>query len=168
MPTASGAEFVATGHYARMRRRQSARLASACSAAVDTSKDQSYVLFGIEREYLPRMLLPVGGLSTRPRFGAWPRELGLAVADKTRQPGDLLRARAAITPSSSAASGPAARLPGEVVMTTGDVVGTHDGLERFTIGQPQGAWASPWASRGSSFAWKAETNRVVLGTQARV
>ncbi|MGE3244633.1 MAG: tRNA 2-thiouridine(34) synthase MnmA, partial [Pirellulales bacterium] len=54
-----GAEFVATGHYARLE--ATAAGGSALVRGVDAAKDQSYVLFGIRRDLLPRMMLPVGG-----------------------------------------------------------------------------------------------------------
>src|ERR1700753_3864298 len=53
------AEFVATGHYARMR--AGADGGPTLVRGVDAAKDQSYVLFGIRRDLLPRMMLPVGG-----------------------------------------------------------------------------------------------------------
>src|SRR6476660_2796884 len=53
-----GAEFVATGHYARLARQPDGEMA--LLRGVDATKDQSYVLFGIRRELLSRMLLPVG------------------------------------------------------------------------------------------------------------
>src|SRR5204863_9284204 len=54
-----GAEYVATGHYARLESQPDG--STALLRGVDATKDQSYVLFGIRRELLPRMMLPVGG-----------------------------------------------------------------------------------------------------------
>jgi tRNA-specific 2-thiouridylase len=73
-----GAEFVATGHYARL-----ATVASgpALLRGVDEDKDQSYVLFGIERRLLPRMLLPVGGFR-KSEIRSLATDLGLRVAEK--------------------------------------------------------------------------------------
>ena len=74
-----GADHVATGHYARIARADDGTLRVA--RAVDRSKDQSYVLFGLRREILPHVLFPVGD---RPKaeIRAIAREQGLAVHDK--------------------------------------------------------------------------------------
>ena len=74
------AEFVATGHYARLQALASENVPALCRG-VDEGKDQSYVLFGIDRGLLPRMLLPVGDFS-KPEIRALAGELGLRVADK--------------------------------------------------------------------------------------
>src|SRR5262249_48798852 len=93
-----GAEFVATGHYARVSSRHAPRavvLNPTQTAAdgtqsvattyllrgIDESKDQSYVLFGIERRWLQRMLLPVGEFR-KPQIRAMAKKIGLRVADK--------------------------------------------------------------------------------------
>ncbi len=78
-----GAEFVATGHYARIEhavlvlRIQPPR----CMRGLDAAKDQSYVLFGVARHYLPRMMLPIGAYR-KPQIRRLAHELGLRVADK--------------------------------------------------------------------------------------
>lgn len=154
-----GAEFVATGHYARIG--VSAAGQTALLRGRDDAKDQSYVLFGIKRELLPRMLLPVGQFEKqeiRRIAGA----LGLNVAAKKdsqeicfvtsgryddfvkRQLGDR-------TPSA-----------GEFVLTDGTVVGQHDGIEGFTVGQRKGLGI---ALGEPKFVVRIErdTRRVVLG-----
>src|SRR5262245_33948237 len=73
------AEFVATGHYARLIPQQGE--APALARGVDDGKDQSYVLFGIEKRLLPRMMLPVGDYR-KPEIRELARGLGLRVADK--------------------------------------------------------------------------------------
>src|SRR4029077_373337 len=73
-----GAEFVATGHYARMMPNGGD---VALVRGVDSAKDQSYVLFGIRPEYLSRMRLPVGGYE-KPAIRRIAAELGLRVAEK--------------------------------------------------------------------------------------
>jgi tRNA-specific 2-thiouridylase len=128
----------------------------------DEAKDQSYVLFGIERRYLARMLLPVGEYrkSEIRRIAA---SLGLAVAEKRDSQeicfvpsGDhaafIRRKRARSTTA------------GQVVTSDGRVVGTHDGLERFTIGQRKGLGIALGEPRFVVRLEK-ETGRVVLGTK---
>ena len=74
-----GADFVATGHYARILPSEDGT--PRVARAVDRTKDQSYVLFGLRRELLPHVLFPVGGF-TKPEIRAIAREHGLPVHDK--------------------------------------------------------------------------------------
>lgn len=125
-----GAAFVASGHYARIV--DAHRLAR----GVDHAKDQSYVLFGVPRQHLPRMLLPVGGYRKQ-QIRALALELGLPVSDKPDSqeicfvPDDdyagLVEARR-----------PALARSGPIVDETGAVVGEHRGQHRFTVGQRRG------------------------------
>src|SRR5438067_853173 len=125
-----GADFIATGHYAQA-------INGELHKGVDGEKDQSYVLHGIKREVLPHLLFPVGGY-TKPEIRALAREAGLAgVADKPDSveicfvPGgdhtEVVRAR---RPEVAAA--------GVIVERDGTVLGTHDGIDRFTVGQRKG------------------------------
>jgi tRNA-uridine 2-sulfurtransferase len=127
------ATWVATGHYARL-------IDGELHRGLDHAKDQSYFLWGIDRDVLSRMLLPVGTL-TKAETRAAARSLGLqVVADKVESQdicfvpdGDhtkIIRSRlGADTPALSR---------GPVVLTTGEVVAQHDGYARFTIGQRRG------------------------------
>jgi tRNA-specific 2-thiouridylase len=156
-----GAEFVATGHYARILSAESDE-PPGLGRGLDESKDQSYVLFGIERRLLGRMMLPLGEFH-KTEIRRLAHKLGLAVADKKDSQeicfvprGDhaaFIRGRRG--PSSSA---------GQIVMTDGTVVGTHDGLERFTVGQRKGLGLALGEPR---FVVRLErdTARVVLGTK---
>ena len=148
------AEFVATGHYARMDGTNLLR-------GVDTNKDQSYALFGIERQRLSRMLLPVGG-HTKPAIRDIAASLDLGVASKkdsqeicfvtTGHHRDFVRGRR----RDRSATG------GQFVMTDGSVVGEHDGYESFTVGQRKGLGI---AVGRPVFVVRIEpdTRRVVLG-----
>ena len=128
-----GAEYVATGHYARLT--PAADGSPALRRGVDSGKDQSYVLFGIPEELLPRMMLPVGEYR-KAEIRALASKLGLRVADKrdsqeicfvtSGKHDEFVRARRE------------ADLSGEIVTTDGRVVGRHPGIERFTIGQRKG------------------------------
>src|SRR5215218_10465955 len=73
-----GADFVATGHYAQIRLGPDGH--PRVARAVDEQKDQSYVLFGLGRELLPRVLLPVGGYR-KAEIRALARDLDLPVHD---------------------------------------------------------------------------------------
>jgi tRNA-uridine 2-sulfurtransferase len=169
-----GAEFVATGHYARLGWAVPSN-SDACAASrlvgeahptllrgVDDDKDQSYVLFGIERRLLARMMLPVGGYR-KPQIRAIAAKLGLRVADKkdsqeicfvtSGKHDEFVRQRRRNVDMS-----------GTIVTTEGRVVGTHPGIERFTIGQRKGlgvAMGEPY------FVVRIEpgTKKVVIGRQ---
>ena len=132
---ALGCDGIATGHYARLERRG----APALLRGSDREKDQSYFLWGLPAEALPRLYFPVGALG-KGEVRKRARELALATADKpesqeicfvpvghyrsfleTRLPPD----HAALT-------------PGPLITTRGDVVGRHRGYAGYTVGQRKG------------------------------
>lgn len=129
-----GADFVATGHYAQIAGADSRQL----HRGLDSSKDQSYALFGIRRDRLDRMLLPVGGFE-KPRIRQIAESLGLGVAGKRDSQeicfvtqghhSDFVRAK---DPQRSA------QTAGDFVTVDGKVVGQHEGYEAFTVGQRKG------------------------------
>jgi tRNA-specific 2-thiouridylase len=142
-----GAEFVATGHYARLRFREreaSAEPLVGCSAGaspsllrgIDESKDQSYVLFGIERHLLNRMMLPVGGFHKR-EIRALASKLGLKVAEK-KDSQEICFVTSGKHDQFVRQRRRGKDMSGEIITTEGRVVGTHPGIERFTIGQRKG------------------------------
>ena len=130
---AIGADFVATGHYARAERRDG-RMALLKGA--DPRKDQSYVLFPLGQEELGHVMFPVGGLE-KPAVRELAREAGLGIAEKPESmeicfvPDDdhrrLLRERL----------GGRVR-PGEFRSPDGRRIGTHEGHQLYTIGQRKG------------------------------
>lgn len=157
-----GAEFVATGHYARLEREGAqCRLLR----GVDAAKDQSYVLFGVSRERLERMLLPVGAFH-KPRIRTLAQQIGLRVAGKkdsqeicfvtSGKHGDFVRARR-----------DDGDLAGEIVTTDGRVVGSHPGIEQFTIGQRKGLGV---AMGEPHFVVRIEagSRRVVIGPRSQL
>jgi tRNA-specific 2-thiouridylase len=127
------AEFIATGHYARMRN-------GALYRGADRAKDQTYFLWGIDRAVLGRMLLPVGDL-TKSETRARARQLGLhLIADKEESQeicfvpdgdyaGVLRRRLGADAPS---------LVPGPIELSDGTPVGRHSGFAHFTVGQRRG------------------------------
>jgi tRNA-specific 2-thiouridylase len=128
---ALGAAALATGHYVRkLDGGEGPRIARARDAA----KDQSYFLFAMPRAALPWVRFPVGEM-TKSEVRAHARRLGLPVADKPESQeicfvpdGDhagFVQLRAAMR-------------PGAIVDEAGAVLGPHDGVHRFTIGQRRG------------------------------
>jgi tRNA-specific 2-thiouridylase len=130
---AIGADYVATGHYARVEHGAGG---SRLLRGRDHKKDQSYVLFGVPRRELSHMLLPIGDLEkTEVRRVA--EELGLPVFNKPDSQEicfvpDNDYARLVKTRS------PGAVRAGEFVDSSGKVVGKHEGHQHFTIGQRKG------------------------------
>jgi tRNA-specific 2-thiouridylase len=157
-----GAEFVATGHYARLAAGAASDGGTALCRGVDESKDQSYVLFGIERKLLARMMLPLGGYQ-KSEIRKIARSLGLGVADKPDSQ-EICFVPAGDHAAFIRRKRGASQSAGEVVTSDGRVVGTHDGLERFTIGQRKGLGIALGEPR-FVVRLESDTNRVVLGTK---
>lgn len=154
---AVGASHVATGHYARMGLIDGG---PALLRGIDPAKDQSYALFGIERRRLGRMLLPVGD-HLKPAIRQLAAEIGLNVAEKKDSQEICFVSRGrydAFVKERSQDAG----APGELVATTGEVLGRHQGIEGFTVGQRRGLGVALGERR---FVVRIEhaTNRVVLG-----
>jgi len=128
-----GAEFVATGHYARVDRGPD----GGCRLlrGRDPAKDQSYFLFTLTQAQLAHALFPVGAVDKTTVRG-WARELDLPVAEKPDSHEICFVAdgdHAAFLERQGAH--PA---PGAIRDTAGRIVGRHDGVHRFTVGQRKG------------------------------
>jgi tRNA-specific 2-thiouridylase len=161
-----GAQFIATGHYARVLR--DANGATRLARGLDRNKDQSYFLWGVPREVLQHILFPVGELS-KPEVRARARALELATADKpesqeicfvpTGDYADFLGKRIG--------AGHAALSPGKLVTSSGEVIGEHAGYARYTVGQRKGLGGG----RGRALyvlGVVAESNEVVVGEEAEL
>jgi tRNA-specific 2-thiouridylase len=129
-----GADFVATGHYARIMRAEDGT--TRVGRAVDRTKDQSYVLFGLRHELLSHVLFPVGGYA-KSEIRALALELGLPVHDKPDSQ------EICFVPDDDYLAFVRERRPGEarrgpIVDEEGNQIGEHSGIEGFTIGQRRG------------------------------
>jgi tRNA-uridine 2-sulfurtransferase len=133
---AYGCEAVATGHYGRVRRSDDGRMQLLRSA--DPAKDQTYYLFELRQAQLEHLLLPLGELD-KSGTRAIARELGLELAEKPESQdicfvtdNDYRRFLREDTGLDEAA------LAGAIVDTRGNVLGRHEGIHNFTIGQRRG------------------------------
>jgi tRNA-specific 2-thiouridylase len=156
------AAYVATGHYARIAQ-DKADGRYRLLAGVDGSKDQSYVLFNLGQETLANLLFPVGEY-TKVEIRDIAREAGLPVANKPDSQeicfipqGDyreFLRTR--LTPQ-----------PGDIVNASGDVLGSHKGIEYYTVGQRRGLGLT---GADPLFVIKLDAveRQVVVGTEAEL
>jgi tRNA-specific 2-thiouridylase len=124
---------LATGHYARVER-HGGRLA--LLAAADPEKDQSYFLYALGQEALADVLFPVGGLAKRD-VRALAARAGLPNADKPESQ-EICFVTRGDAAGFVALRAPGRVRPGEVVSTDGEVLGRHDGIHRFTVGQRRG------------------------------
>ena len=124
---ADGADLVATGHYARMHQ---ARL----TMAVDVRKDQTYFLYRLPAMAAGRVLFPIGEY-TKPRVRELAAEFGLPTARRKDSMGLCFVGR---VPLKDFLSEFMELHPGAILDTFGRVLGRHDGVELFTIGQRHG------------------------------
>jgi tRNA-uridine 2-sulfurtransferase len=152
------AEFVATGHYAQIKTPDGLHDNGdpVLLRGHDADKDQSYVLFGVQRQHLSRMMFPVGGFRKN-QIRDLARELGLRVADKPdsqeicfvssgdhadfvrrRRDQQLNAANSSCDTAETATATMTRDTSGDIVLTDGTVVGQHNGIEAFTIGQRKG------------------------------
>jgi tRNA-specific 2-thiouridylase len=128
---AFGAELLATGHYARIEEDGSSYH---LRPAVDAEKDQSYVLYMLGQEELSRTLFPLGRRS-KAKVRALAQEMGLPMAEKPDS------ADICFLPTEDYRDFIAGRVPqteGDVLDASGEVVGRHQGIGGFTIGQRRG------------------------------
>jgi tRNA-uridine 2-sulfurtransferase len=156
-----GAASIATGHFARIERREDGRML--LKRGRDSRKDQSYFLFSLRQEQLARALFPLGD-KTKNDTRAVARHCQLKTADKAESMeicfvpdndyGKFLRQ-----------SNLAENHGGEIVDVRGRVVGRHEGIEFYTIGQRKGLGISS-ARPLYVLELDAANNRVVVGDES--
>ncbi|HEY6465289.1 MAG TPA: tRNA 2-thiouridine(34) synthase MnmA [Candidatus Acidoferrales bacterium] len=135
-----GAERIATGHYARVRRNAETGRYELLRAR-DLSKDQSYFLFGLTQDQLSRAEFPLGQL-TKQEVREIARRLAVPVAEKPESQeicfvpsGDYVRFIESYLHEQGGSPPDSA---GDIVTTAGEVIGRHEGLHRYTVGQRRG------------------------------
>ncbi|MEE2665282.1 MAG: tRNA 2-thiouridine(34) synthase MnmA [Myxococcota bacterium] len=160
-----GADRVATGHYARLDCDPTTGRMRLWRA-LDDDKDQTYFLFQLDQEQLERAWFPLGELR-KSQVRERARALGLATADKPESQeicfvpdGDYARVVESIRPA-------ATERGGEIVDAGGRVLGRHDGVHRFTVGQRKGLGI---ASSEPRYVTRLEpaSRRVVVGSRSEI
>jgi tRNA-specific 2-thiouridylase len=153
-----GARYIATGHYARVERRDDGPHLFRSRHA----KDQAYALAQLAPEQLNRLMLPLGDFD-KAATRAHARRLGLPVHDKTEsqdicfvEGGDYRDVVGRLRPEAAAS--------GVVVATNGEVLGEHDGVVNYTIGQRA---RLPASSDGPRYVTRIDTatNTIVIGRE---
>lgn len=131
----NGADYIATGHYARIKHLENGRYAIARSAT--EAKDQTYALYGLTQEQLQRTLMPVGDYA-KDRIREIAKEIGLPVSAKPDSE------EICFIPDNDYAGfidrepGVEVPPPGNFVTSDGKVLGQHKGITHYTIGQRRG------------------------------
>ncbi len=160
---AIGADYIATGHYARIRQLPNGRLAIENSRTAE--KDQTYVLYNLTQEQLSRTLLPIGEY-TKPEVRKIAEDAGLPVAHKHDSQ------EICFVPDGDYASfiekDTGVRVPeGNFVTADGRVLGRHRGITHYTVGQRRGL-DLPMGHRVFVTGVRPETNEVVIGEDSDV
>ena len=158
-----GADYIATGHYARLRQLENGRFC--LTRSVTAAKDQTYALYNLTQEQLSHTLMPVGSYS-KEEIRRMADQIGLSVADKPDSQeicfvpdqdyaGFIERTTGA--PSQT----------GNFVQADGTILGQHKGIIHYTIGQRRGL-GLPMGRRVVVTEIRPETNEVVIGEQEDV
>jgi tRNA-specific 2-thiouridylase len=153
----TGADYFATGHYARV---EATAEGHKLKKAVDITKDQSYFLYTLGQEKLKHLLLPLGEL-TKERVEDIAKEMGLPTS-RSRESQDVC-----FIPDNNYRAFVAERVhlkAGEIVDINGIVLGKHDGLALYTVGQRQGLGLT---SEEPLYVLKidAENNKIIVGSR---
>ena len=154
-----GADYIATGHYARISRLSNGRLA--IKNSVTAAKDQTYALYNLTQEQLARTLMPVGEY-TKEQIRGIALEQGLSVAGKPDSQ------EICFVPDDDYASfidreaGERVPGPGDFVDMEGRVLGRHKGITHYTVGQRRGL-ELPMGERVFVTGIRPDTNQVVIG-----
>jgi len=155
---AFGVRNLATGHYAQILKRNGAHY---LVRGIDRSRDQSYFLYGIHREKLPFLHLPVGGM-TKPAVRKKAVAHGLSIS---RKPDSMELCFANESDYRALFDGATAR-PGPIVDLDGHVLGEHAGVHHYTVGQRRGLGISH-SEPLYVLQIRTDTNTVVVGPRAK-
>jgi tRNA-specific 2-thiouridylase len=155
-----GAQYVATGHYARIEHGEPNRLRKAC----DPSKDQSYVLYVMSQDRLAAAMMPLGESPSKSATRQIAIDLGLSVANKPESQ-DICFVPFKRYTEFIELYAPEVLQPGQVVDQSGTVLGEHKGVALHTVGQRRGLGI---AAGQPLFVTSLvpETNTVVVGGAA--
>jgi len=164
----NGAQFFATGHYARVIKNQKSKIKieeAGLYAGVDSTKDQSYALAMIDRNVLAHIILPMGDY-TKEQTRKMAAEFGLGTEHKAESQ------EICFIPDDDYVAVLESRYPelvceGNIVDSSGRILGKHNGIHKFTIGQRRGlrvAMGKPYYV----VKINAETNTVTLGPKEEV
>ena len=156
---AIGADYIATGHYARVEQLSDGRYA--IKNSVTALKDQTYALYNLTQEQLKRTLMPVGDY-TKDEIRKMAEKIGLRIADKPDSQ-DICFVPDGDYASYIEANSAKKIEPGNFVLSDGTVVGQHKGIIHYTVGQRKGLGLS-LGHPVFVLEIRPETNEVVVGS----
>ena len=159
-----GADYIATGHYARVEQLANGRYA--VKNSVTAAKDQTYALYALTQEQLARTLMPIGDY-TKDEIRGIAAEAGLPVAHKPDSQDICFVPDGDYAAFLDREAGDRVPGPGNFVSVDGEVLGTHRGITHYTIGQRKGlnlAMGHPVFVA----AIRPEKNEVVIGEDADI
>ncbi len=159
-----GADYLATGHYARVVK-EADNGPYKLSKAVDESKDQTYFLYTLTQNELPYLMFPLGGM-TKKEVRQIAKELSIKVAEKPDSTG------VCFVPTGNyrdflSEQGLFNEEQGEIVDTEGSVLGSHRGLYSYTVGQRRGLGIA-LGRPAYVVELDPSRNRVVVGDQDKI
>lgn len=157
-----GADYIATGHYARIERLANGRLALRNS--VTAAKDQTYALYNLTQEQLSHTLMPIGAY-TKDEVRAIAEELELPVAHKPDSQEICFVPDDDYATFVDTMAGDRAPGVGNFVTREGTVLGQHRGITHYTLGQRRGLELA-MGERVFVTEIRPETNEVVIGSNA--
>jgi len=156
------ADCMATGHYVR---REEGPAGAELHIAADPARDQSYFLFTTTQRQLDYLRFPLGGLASKAETREMAARLGLSVASKPDSQdicfvpdGDYAGVVRKLRPD--------ATQPGEIVDLEGNILGRHDGVLGFTVGQRRGLGIGGRADPLYVIRLDAENRRVIVGPKS--
>lgn len=160
---ALGADYMATGHYARINREGGRPIK--LLRGIDPNKDQSYVLAALDQDQLQHAVFPIGRF-TKPEVRALAEKHEIPAA-RIKDSQDLCFLAGTNYRSFLLRHAPESASPGKIVTTSGEELGTHDGLAFYTIGQRKGLGI---AHPEPLYVIKKDhqTNSLVVGTRAEM
>lgn len=161
-----GCDKLATGHYARIRYDR-ARSRYRLLRSLGGKKDQSYVLYATTQEQLSKVMFPLGELGDKSECRRLAREAGLPVADKPDSQEICFVSEAGGYREFMRKNKPEIFEPGELVDSSGAVVGEHSGVADFTVGQRRGLGVAKGRPLYVIGLHPAE-NRVIVGDDAEL
>lgn len=157
---AIGADYIATGHYARIDRLSNGRYA--IRSSVTAAKDQTYALYNLTQEQLAHTLMPVGSYA-KEEIREMAEAAGLPVARKPDSQEICFVPDDDYGGFVDRAAGERVPGPGKFVDKEGNVLGIHKGITHYTIGQRRGL-GLPMGERVFVTQIRPETNEVVIGS----
>lgn len=159
-----GADYIATGHYARIDRLENGRFAVRNS--VTASKDQTYALYNLTQEQLKHTLMPVGEY-TKEQIRKIAEDAGLSVAHKADSQEICFVPDGDYAGLIDREAGERVPGSGNFVTAQGQILGRHKGITHYTIGQRRGL-ELPMGERVFVTEIRPETNEVVIGKNSDI